>query len=66
LTPSDWVLVKLAPCGEETLLARSVLAYDLAADGTLATTDGQRLFIHRDGKREMAGELRLIEMVKWV
>lgn len=66
LAPDDWVLVRLTPAGEESVLARGVLAYDLAADGTLATTDGRRLFIHRNGKREKAGELRLIETVKWV
>ncbi|MFM1561118.1 MAG: hypothetical protein VCA73_17275 [Roseibacillus sp.] len=31
-----------------------------------STTDGQRLYLHRNGKREKVGELSLTEMVKWI
>lgn len=66
LAPNDWQLVRCSASGEVSVLARSVLAYDLAPDGTLATTDGQKLFIHRNGKPEKVGELSLTEMVKWI
>jgi hypothetical protein len=66
VAPGDWVLVRLAPSGEETVLAKNVLAYDLATDGTIATSDGQGVFIHRHGKREKVGDLRLTEAVKWL
>lgn len=66
LAPSDWQLVRCSPQGEETILAKNVLAYDLAEDGTITSTDGRKIFIHREGKRQQVAELSLTEMVKWV
>lgn len=66
LAPNDWHLVRCSKNGEETILAKGVLAYDLAADGSIASTDGRKIFIHRDGKREKVADLSLTEMVKWV
>ena len=45
--PSDWVLVRRSPEGDEKVVASSVVAYDLALDGSILTTDG--MAIHRTG-----------------
>lgn len=66
LAPSDWQLVRCSSSGKVTVLAKNVLAYDLAPDGKIVTTDGRRLFVQCDGKTEKVGELALTEMVKWV
>jgi hypothetical protein len=51
--PSDWVLVRRSPGGEEEVLAKSVAAYDVAPDGSLLVTDGAVLYrlSAGDGKR---------------
>jgi hypothetical protein len=38
--PADWVLVRRTPGEEEAVIARSVVAYDRAQDGTILVTDG--------------------------
>jgi hypothetical protein len=46
--PSDWVLVRRTPSGDETVLAKSVAAYDLVRDGTILVTDGAEV-LRMDG-----------------
>jgi hypothetical protein len=67
LAPADWELVKRTTDGSETVLARHVLAYDLAADGRIAWSDGKNLhLIGTDGsKRKLLSE-PLIDSVKWL
>ena len=50
----------------ETVLAKGVLAYDLAPDGTLAYTNGRHLTLLRDGRKEKVGDLSLADTVTWV
>jgi hypothetical protein len=42
--PKDWQLLRRAPGGEFETLAESVLAYDIAPDGTVLYTNGGALF----------------------
>ncbi|MBS0659503.1 MAG: hypothetical protein JSR82_14775 [Verrucomicrobia bacterium] len=45
LVPSDWQLVRRTERGEEKILARQVLAFDLLPDGRLAYTNGRAIFV---------------------
>lgn len=67
LAPADWELVRRSPGGSETVLARHVLAYDLATDGQILWSDGKNLhLIAADGsKRKLLAE-PLIDSVKWL
>ncbi len=64
LVPATWELVRRPPQGEEEVLARHVLAYDLSRDGGVVYTDGAAVY-HRsaDGKAEQIGEGKMIERV---
>lgn len=67
LAPADWELVKRTPDGSETVLARHVLAYDLAADGRIAWSDGKNLhLIGADGSKRKLLTEPLIDSVKWL
>jgi len=59
--------VKRTANGTETVLARHVLAYDLANDGRIVWSDGKNLhLIGADGsKRKLLSE-PLIDSVKWL
>jgi len=64
LVPSSWQLVRRAPAGEETILAKGVLAYDMNADGVIAYSNGNAIFvIGPDGRRERIAHERMIEQV---
>jgi len=64
--PSDWVLVRRAPDGGETVLARRVLTYDLAEDGRILCSDGQNVHIlDGRGMRKVLSE-PLTDTVKWI
>jgi hypothetical protein len=67
LAPADWELVRRDSAGTETVLARHVLAYDLAADGRIIWSDGKNLhLLAPDGtKRKVLAE-PLIDSVKWL
>jgi hypothetical protein len=67
LAPADWELVRRNPAGSETVLAKHVLAYDLATDGRILWSDGKNLhLIAADGtKRKLLAE-PLIDSVKWL
>jgi hypothetical protein len=64
LVPKDWELVRRAADGVEQVLASNVLAYDLAADGSVLFTNGSAVFWQRtDGSREKLCEQPMIEAV---
>ncbi len=44
LVPATWELVRRDSTGQETVLARHVVAYDLGPDGTLLYADGLRIW----------------------
>ena len=52
-TPGDWVLVRRTPKGEETVVAKSVAAYDIDAKGQIFVSDGNAIVrVTEEGKRE--------------
>jgi len=66
LAPADWVLVKRNPSGGETVLAKHVLAYDLAADGRIVFSDGRNVrLVENGGSRKILTEA-LTGTVKWL
>jgi hypothetical protein len=67
LAPADWELVKRAADGTESVLAKHVLAYDLAADGRIAWSDGKNLHLIESGgaKKKLLSE-PLIDSVRWL
>ncbi len=67
LAPADWELVKRAPDGSESVLAKHVVAYDLAADGRIAWSDGKNLHLieKSGGKKKLLSE-PLIDSVRWL
>jgi hypothetical protein len=63
LVPGSWQLARRRE-GREEILARGVLAYDLAADGTIACSNGSAIFvIAPDGHKERIVSERMIEQV---
>lgn len=68
LAPADWVLVRRESDGTETVLAKHVLAYDLAEDGRIAWSDGKNLHLiaaPSGGGKKLLSE-PLIDSVKWL
>ena len=64
VVPKSWELVRRAPSGEDEVLARSVVAYDLAPDGTVVWTNGTAIFhAARDGEATVLERGRLIDGV---
>jgi hypothetical protein len=64
LVSKDWQLVRRDASGKETVLADSVLAYDLAASGEIVLTNGSAVFtLGQDGRREKLCIDSLIETV---
>jgi hypothetical protein len=64
LVPGSWQLARRSPAGAEEILAKSVLAYDVAEDGTIAYSNGNAIFIrHPDGRKERLLSERMIEQV---
>jgi hypothetical protein len=64
LVPKDWQLVRRDAKGTETVLADSVLAYDLSSGGQVVFTNGSAVFVlDADGRREKLCESTLIESV---
>jgi hypothetical protein len=53
LVPADWQLIRRADTGEEQVLAKNVLAYDLCPDGSVIHTNGTAVF-----HRPLTGEPR--------
>jgi hypothetical protein len=64
LVPGSWQLARRSGNGREEILARGVLAYDVAADSTIAYSNGSAVFvISPDGKKERIVSERMIEQV---
>lgn len=64
LVPQSWQLVRQTGSGEQTVLARGVLAFDLAEDGSLVYTNGNAIWrMGDDGKKERLCVDRQIEQV---
>lgn len=66
LAPGDWVLVKRSPAGDEEVIAKRVLAYDLARDGRVLLSDGRNVrVVGPDGSRKVLSEA-LTGTVRWL
>ena len=64
LVPKSWELVCLTSGGEESVVARGVLAFDLAPDGTIIHTNGSAVFRETvDRKSERLIESQFIEHI---
>ncbi len=64
LVPRTWELVRRELDGSETVLARSVLSYDLCADGSVLYSNGSAIFLRKpDGAQETVVRHRFIEQV---
>ena len=64
LVPKSWELIRRAPDGTETILARNVLSFDLAPDGAIVWSNGSAIFrIDANGNRGEVCKGRLIERV---
>jgi len=67
LVPSSWQLHQRNSSGETKVLASSVLAYDVAGDGTIVYTNGNALFLLRpDGRKERLLNESMIEQVFFI
>ena len=64
LVPATWALIRRKADGNEAVLAKHVLAYDLAADEGFVYTTGSKIFhVSATGESTPIGEGRLIERV---
>ena len=64
LVPSSWQLARRSSSGTEEVLAKGVLAYDLARDGSIVYSNGNALFVrHPDGRKERLLTEAMIEQV---
>lgn len=55
--PADWVLLRRTPNGEETVIAKNVVAYDVDAKGNAVVSDG-------DSVARIDGDGRSVRVVK--
>ena len=64
LVPSSWELVRRAPAGQTELIARHVLAFDVAPDGSVLYSSGTAITrLGPDGRSERVLSGELIERV---
>ena len=64
LVPNSWELVRRQANGEETVLAKGVVAFDLDATGNLIYTDGSAVYgLDQNGKAQRLLKDRLIQDV---
>jgi hypothetical protein len=64
LVPKEWQLVRRDIGGSEQVIATSVLAYDVLADGRIVLSDGTTVYlVDAAGKREKLCEGKFIEAV---
>lgn len=62
LVPPSWELVRRAASGEERVLARGVIAYDLDGAGDVIYTNGTAAYrIDRDGQSRLLFKAKLLE-----
>ncbi len=67
IAPADWELIRRDPDGGEVVLANHVLCYDIAADGSIAWSDGRNLHLitSEGGKRRLLSE-PMTDTVKFI
>lgn len=64
LVPSSWELVKRQPSGEETVLAKSVVAYDMDPANNIVYTNGSAIYrIDSQGNSQLIAKGNLIQSV---
>ncbi len=64
LVPANWQLVRRNSTGGEEVLAKNVLAFDLAANGDVLYSNGNAVFhLNTNGKREKILSSAMIEQV---
>jgi hypothetical protein len=64
LVPATWQLIRRSISGEETVLAKNVLSYDLCSDGSIIHTNGAKVFhLGENGAATEIGHGKLIERV---
>jgi hypothetical protein len=64
VVPSSWELVRRGPNGDTAVLARNVLAFDLASDGSALYSDGVAISrVGPDGRSERLLQAELVEKV---
>lgn len=64
VAPSSWELVRRGPGGQAEVLARNVLAYDVAGDGSIVYSDGAAItHLAADGSSHRLLKADLIERV---
>ena len=67
ILPKSWQLLKITPAGEESVLAKGVLAYDVDEKGRIAYSNGRHLFSLEEGKEEhlcACGFAHLVKILK--
>ena len=67
LVPKSWELTKKGPTGEPTVVARGVLSFDLAEDGSVVYSNGTGVYV-RDpqGKETRICVEKQVEQVAFV
>ncbi|MFN2270168.1 MAG: hypothetical protein ACK2US_04980 [Anaerolineae bacterium] len=64
LVPSSWELVKRQPSGEETILAKSVVAYDIDPANNVVYTNGSAIYrVDSQGNSQLVAKGNLIQSV---
>jgi hypothetical protein len=64
LVPASWELVKRAPDGAQTVLAKSVAAFDITPQGKLVYTNGRKArWIGKEGKETSVAHTSVMERV---
>lgn len=64
LVPKDWELVQRSPAGEETVIARGVLTFDVHSNGDILYSDGRRVWLRTaNGDVQQVSRDHLIERV---
>jgi hypothetical protein len=64
LVPATWELLKISPDGAQAIVAKGVLSFDLAADGTVVYTNGSEIFeIPPGGKEQRVLAHKMVERV---
>jgi hypothetical protein len=64
LVPASWQLLKREPGGEETLVAKAVLAFDLDSEGQILYSNGNAIYRAKEnGSPELLLKANLIETI---
>lgn len=65
LVPSNWQLVRRSPSGEVSVIANSILSFDLSPDGTVYYTNGSVITQHSpSGVKTQVAKGKYIEILK--